>query len=146
MTRSLPLGLTLLLLAGCAEPMIVLPGGALGGTRGDPPADWTEYNDIEVIQLETRPEEPYSINIWAAGIGGDLYVATSADGTRWTEHIDRNRDVRIRVLDTIYELEAVAVLDHEERQRVAAEYVTKYDVDSDDNWVAAGRIYRLDRR
>ena len=146
MTRTLLLGACLLLAAGCDEPYIVLPGGALQGTVEGVPADWTEQNEVEVIQLETRLDDPYSVNIWTAGIGKHLYVATSKGGTRWTEHLSNSQDVRVRFASTIYELEAVPVTDPTERDLVAAEYVRKYDVDGDDNWVSAGRIYRLDRR
>jgi len=145
MARSLLLGFCLLL-AGCAEPFIVMAGGALSGEVSDPPVDWTPLNSVEVVQLETSPLDPYSVNIWDAGIGPDIYVATSADGTNWTEHLDIDRNVRLRIENRIFELKAMPVTDPEERARVAEEYVRKYDVDADDNWVSEGRIYRLDRR
>ncbi len=138
---------TCTLLAGCGEdPFIVLPGGALAGEVADPPADWSEHKDVDEVQLETQPEDPYSVNLWVAAIGPDIYVATGEDGTNWTENIDRQRDVRLRIGTTVFELEARAVTDQAERASVAAEYVRKYDVDVDDNWVQAGKIYRLDRR
>jgi hypothetical protein len=40
----------------------------------------------------------------------------------------------------------VSVTDADERTRVADAYQKKYDIDADDNWVAKGLIYRLDRR
>lgn len=145
MARSLLLGLCLLL-AGCAEPFIVFAGEELTGNNAVPPVDWTELNRVDVVQLETRPADPYSINIWAVGIGPDMYVATSADGTNWTEHLEVDRNVRLRINDQIFALKAVPVTDPQERATVAAEYVRKYDVDAGDNWVSEGRIYRLDRR
>ena len=71
-------------LSGCAEPFIVMAGGQLSGEVTDPPADWSEFNDEEIIQLETRPEDPYSVNIWMIASGPDLYVATGDDPTRWS--------------------------------------------------------------
>jgi hypothetical protein len=99
-----------------------------------------------VVQLESNPQDPYSVNIWAAGIGPNLYIATSADGTNWTEFLEEDRDVRLRIEDKVYALEAVPVTSSDERAIVAAEYVRKYGVDKEDNWVSSGRIYRLDRR
>jgi hypothetical protein len=146
MARRVVLAVWIVLLAGCAEPFIVFAGGSLSGNVELPPVDWAVADEEDVVQLETRPSDPYSINIWAVVLGPHLYVATSEDGTRWTEHLADSRDVRLRVKDVIYELEAVAVTAPEERAAVAQEYVDKYDVDEDDNWVAAGKIYRLDRR
>lgn len=144
--RGLLICLIGLFLTGCAEPMIVLPGDALTGEVADAPLDWTDLNAIQVAQLETNPDDPYSVNIWAAGIAGDLYVATGDDGTNWTEYIEQNRDVRIRLADKVFELQAMKVTDGAEKRKVAAEYVRKYDLDTDDNWVLTGQVFRLDRR
>ncbi len=133
-------------LTGCAEPFIVLAGGELAGEVSDPPVDWTDLNDEEIIQLETRPDDPYSVNIWMVGSGPDLYVATGDDPTNWTENIDANPDVRVRIRGVVYALEANRVDDLEEKKRIGMEYVRKYDVDDDDNWVQDGQLFRLDRR
>jgi hypothetical protein len=134
------------LLAGCDEPFIVLSGGALSGEVVSPPEDWSAMDDVEIVQLETRPEDPYSVNIWSVELGPDLYVATGEDGTNWTKILENDRDVRLRADGKIYLLRATPVVDPEERAAVAAAYVKKYGVDEDDNWVAVGQIFRLDRR
>lgn len=134
------------LLAGCEEPFIVMSGGALSGEVMDPPVDWTELNREEIVQLETRPGDPYSVNIWMIGKGPDVYVATGDDPTRWSRNIEENPDVRLRVRGVIYELEATRVEDVDEKKVIGAEYVSKYDVDGDDNWVQEGQLFRLDRR
>lgn len=134
------------LLSGCDEPFIVMSGGALTGEVADPPVDWTELNSEEIVQLETQPEDPYSVNIWMIGKGPDLYVATGDDPTRWSRNIDENPDVRVRVRGMVYLLEAQRVEDRAEKEAIGAEYVTKYDVDGDDNWVQEGQLFRLDRR
>ncbi|MGE0621747.1 MAG: hypothetical protein AB7I04_23595 [Pseudomonadales bacterium] len=134
------------LLAGCDEPFIVMAGGALVGEPEDPPVDWTPLNDVEVVQLETRPEDPYSVNVWMIASGRNLYVATGKGDTRWTRHIAVNPDVRVRIDGRIYELEAYLVADQTEKIAIGNEYVEKYGVDEDDNWVDEGQLYRLDRR
>lgn len=133
-------------LSGCAEPFIVMAGGQLSGEVTDPPADWSEFNDEEIIQLEARPEDPYSVNIWMIASGPDLYVATGDDPTRWSRILDENPDVRVRIRGLIYELEAHRVDDVVEKTAIGNEYVSKYDVDDDDNWVEEGQLFRLDRR
>ena len=144
---ALPL-LTLLLLGlgGCAEPFIVLPGNSLSGEVIDPPPSWEEFSEVQVVQLETSPEDPYSVNIWLGVIGPDIYVATGADPTNWTEHLGINNNVRLRIGENIYQLEASPVTDPAERGRVGADYVRKYDLDIDGNWVTEGQVFRLDRR
>ena len=134
------------LLAGCDEPFIVMAGGALAGEAADPPLDWTDMNEVEVIQLETRPEDPYSVNVWMIARGKDLYVATGEGETRWTRHLADNPDVRVRIDGKIYALEAYPVTDEAEKIAIGQAYVKKYGVDADDNWVDEGRLYRLDRR
>jgi hypothetical protein len=146
MTRFVFALITLLLVSGCEEPFIVFAGGELSGPVAAAPDDWSELSAIDTVQLETQPEDPYSINIWIAGVAEDLYVATGEDGTNWTEHIHANAKVRVRANANVYELEAYLVHDDAERSRVSQAYVGKYDLDEADNWVMKGMIFRLDRR
>ena len=138
------IGLTCVVaLSACSEPFVTIPGGALAGGSLDPPAEWGDVPDT--IQIETRPADPYSINIWSVGLGPDLYVATSAGGTAWTGFLEVDENVRVRLHDSIYALQAAEVRDAEERNRVAAAYADKYEVDAGDGWVIEGMIIRLDR-
>ena len=135
---------SVLAVAACSEPFVTIPGDELAGRALDPPTEWHDVPDT--IQLETRPVDPYSINIWGVGVGPDLYVATSADGTTWTGFLEADDSVRVRLDDRIYSLQATEVGDAAERNRVAAAYAEKYDVDPGDGWVIEGMIIRLDRR
>jgi hypothetical protein len=118
----------------------------LSGEVQPPPDEWSVAVDAEVIQLETRLADPYSINIWGTGLGPDLYVATGGDGTTWTEFIAQDPRVRVRIGAVIYELTAVRVDDAREQSQVAAAYVAKYALDPEDHWVSQGMVIRLDRR
>jgi hypothetical protein len=141
------MSLVLLLLAsGCSEPFIVMSGKALSGTVKDAPPSWSAFEDVDVVQLETRPSDPYSVNIWMVAIGKDIFIATGGDDTNWSAHIAENPDVRLRIKGDIFELEADKVTDDREHRAVAAAYVKKYDLDEDDNWVLHGQVFRLDRR
>lgn len=146
MTRHLLVFLTLVCLAGCSEPFIVFAGGKLSGEPEAPPADWSALADEETFQLETRPNDPYSVNIWAVGIGEDVYIGTGPDGTNWSGHIDDDPRVKLRVGETLYPLLAHAVTNREERGRVARAYADKYGLDQDENWLKDALVYRLDRR
>lgn len=133
-------------LSGCSEPFIVFAGGELSGEVEQPPEDWSALAKEETFQLEARPADPYSVNIWAVGIGRDAYIGTGPDGTNWSEYIDQDPRVRLRVGHTLYPLLARSVTDHEERRRVAAAYADKYGLDRDENWLKDALVYRLDRR
>ncbi len=133
------------LFVSCSNPVAVIPGGELSGQTQTPPPDWTDVPKI--IQVETRPADPYSINIWSVGIGRDLYIATGTDGTTWSEFIGTNSKVRARIGSSLYKLNATSVNDPQERSVVVDAYLLKYgDLDSEDNWVETGLIFRLDRR
>ena len=93
MARAALIAAALALLASCSEPVMLLPGGHLSGTVTAVPESWPEVP--ETVQLETRPADPYSVNIWALAIGRHLYVATSAEGTEWSAFIQADP----RVLD-----------------------------------------------
>ena len=49
-----------LLLAACTDPVVVIPGGQLSGVVAEAPERWTSVADV--VQLETRPSDPYSVN------------------------------------------------------------------------------------
>ena len=73
--------------SGCNGPLLVLPGGRLEGEVKPSPSDWSFAGDYGTVQLETRPEEPYSVNIAFTVIEGSLYVKagnteTPANSTR----------------------------------------------------------------
>ncbi len=142
--RSLAVVVLVAQLVGCGDPLSTIPGGKLAGETTAAPAIWTDLP--EIIQVETRPSDPYSINIWGVGIERDLYIATGTDGTTWTGFIKDDPHVRVRIDASMYELLAMSVTDSTERNKVVSAYSDKYELDRDDNWVKTGLIFRLDRR
>ena len=142
--RALSPVMVVCLMAGCAEPLLGLPGGELKGQTAAVPSGWSAIP--ETIQVETRPSDPYSVNLWAVADGQGLYIATGSDGTSWTGYLVASTLVRARVGDQIYELEATPIDDPAERLRVTAAYSSKYNVDPADGWVVTGMIFRLDPR
>lgn len=135
--------LCILCLSGCGEPIVVLPGGELGGSVTPVPAAWRDVPDT--VQLETRPADPYSVNIWAVGLDSDLYIGTSVEGTRWSGYMDADPAVRIRIGESLYELSAAPVSNVVERERVANAYVAKYAINPAE-WVSDAKLYHLTPR
>lgn len=142
-----------LLLLGC-EPMGVVPGGRLSGTVAvSAPTDWSFAAEHGTVQLETRPPDPYSVNLWGVGIGAHFYLASGRGGDgRWAKHIADDPHVRLRVGDTIYELRAVRVVDAAEAERFMQAVMRKYDLEppSEDAEQPEGLeeswVYRLEPR
>ncbi len=149
------LGLIALVLMGAAcGPVGPFSGGRL---RGDPgPArmsDWSAVAEESLAQIETRPDDPHSVNTWFVTLGPDVYIPTSMilgpkDPTErgWVAHVTQDADVRVRIDGTVYERRAVRV-EGEEYERAREALERKYDRDPDDRdpertiW-----IFRMDPR
>lgn len=133
-------------LAGCERPFVLLPGGALEGPTAPAPADWSFTHAVKTIQLESRPAEPYSVNIWAIALGAHLYVHAGANRSAWVEHMEADPNVRVRVGETIYELAAARVQDQGEFDRFADAYEKKYGRRPRNENVAEAYLFRLGPR
>lgn len=132
-------------LTGC-DPMGPLPGGALAGEVKTPPDDWAMIEEIETVQLETNPDDPYSVNLWVVSLDSELYIAAGGGETRWSKHISIDPKVRLRINHKIYELRASSVDDNEELEEVRRAYVDKYAMESDSAQFNDSRVFRLDQR
>jgi len=100
--------LAVVVLAGCGGPFLVFPGGELRGTVVDEPvADWSFVSD-RFVDLETRPEQPYSVELNYIVRDGKLYI-DPAEGRRWLDYIRADPRVRVRFDDKIYPLKAELV-------------------------------------
>jgi hypothetical protein len=110
------LALVVTLLVSCGGPIelipgaFALPGGKLNGDEGAA-SSWDEaaagYN---VMDLETRPEDPYSVRIGFVLRDDNLYI-DPAEGRRWYPHLETNPSVRVRFGDTVYRARAIEVTD-----------------------------------
>ena len=133
------------LVVGCG-PFLVVPGGRLDGAPTPAPNDWSFCDEVDTVQLETRPEDPYSVNIWAVGMGPFLYVHAGANRSSWVEHMEANADVRIRVEDNLYEVRASRVEDQDEFARFSDAYEEKYGSRPGNENVAEAYLFRLEAR
>jgi hypothetical protein len=97
------------LLAACGGPFLLLPGGALSGTPVTTPVqDWSEIATDAFVDLEVRPEDPYSVELNYVLRDGKLYI-DPAEGRRWFDHLRQDPRVRVRFGDRIYPGVAVLV-------------------------------------
>lgn len=145
MTRA-PILTAILLLIAC-DPTGPLPGGKLDGEVSAPPPDWSFSDDTENVQLETRPSKPYSVNIWGVGVGSSFYVAAGSGAENsWAQHIVDDPRVRLRVEDTLYELQAVRVENETERERFLEALQRKYDWQPEPEQTKEAWLFRLEPR
>lgn len=134
---------TFLLIVGCG-PFLLLPGGKLDGAAKPTPSDWSIADDVDTVQLETRPGDPYSVNIWAVGMGAGLYVHAGANRSQWVENMQANRAVRVRVEDNLYDLRASRVEGQDEFDRFSDAYEQKYGSRPRNENVREAYLFRLE--
>ena len=121
---------SLLFLTACTDPFIGVPGGQLKGEPSPLPESWSSVPDV--IQVEFRPSDPYSINIWAVVDGGNIHVATAE--SKWIPFLEANNLVTVRIDGKLYELQAQKVDSEEDAMSVAAAYTSKYDYEMTGDW------------
>ena len=133
-------------LAGCGGPFVLLPGGALEGPTVSAPESWSFTDAVKTVQLETRPADPYSVNIWVIAMDEHLYVHAGANRSEWVENMEKDPNVRIRVDGSIYELTASRVGAQEEFDRFSDAYERKYGRRPRNENVAEAYLFRLAAR
>ncbi|MBW2359701.1 MAG: hypothetical protein JRG84_02250 [Deltaproteobacteria bacterium] len=144
--RSLTLLMLCLLTIGC-EPIVMIPGGALSGEVQRTPESWAFTDAVKVVQLETRPVDPYSVNIWVTAMEEALYIAAGGgEETEWVHHLREDPFVRLRVGEAIYELRVARADDAATRAAFLEAAKKKYNFDPEDEGASKAILYRLDRR
>lgn len=113
---------------GCDGPLVMIPGGVLSGDVQPTPSDWSFSDDVRDVQLETRPDDPYSVNVWGIGIGERFMVASGRGlEATWAQHIQADPRVRLRIEDSVYELSARLSQDPRDRDLFLEAARAKYD-------------------
>ncbi len=144
-THGFALAVAVGLLLGC-DPLVMVPGGALSGTVKPIPEDWSFSDAIETVQLETRPSDPYSVNVWGVGIGEIFYVAAGDAESRWALNIAEDPRVRLRLGDDVYELRATRTQASAELDVFLAALKEKYDFEPEPDQREASALFRLEAR
>lgn len=131
------------LLSGCNGPLPFMSGGALSGEAVPAPEVWALSNDFGVVQLETRPEDPYSVNIAYTQIDGALYINAGDTETAWVKHIESDPRVRLRHDGVIYVARAVRVSERDEIARFGKAWKAESMFHRDPTSLDVVWIYRL---
>jgi hypothetical protein len=125
------------------DPFIMIPGGELSGNVKPTPTDWEFSNAIETVQLETRPSDPYSVNVWGTAAGEDFYVAAGKSTTSWAAHIADDPNVRLKLGDDIYPLKAVRTQKPEDLEAFLVAVKQKYDFEPDPDQRSDAVLFKL---
>ena len=131
---------------GCGSPFTFFHGGALSGETVALPASWSFTDAVDTVQLETRPSDPYSVNLWVIALDEHLYVHAGANRSTWVENLEADPNVRLRVNGSIYELAAVRVESQQEFDRFSAAYEKKYGSRPRNESVVEAYLFRLGAR
>ena len=123
-----------------------MSGGALSGKVSELPFTWQFDEETGLAQLETRAEDPYSINLAYVQLEGRLYFYAGDTRTNWVKHIEKNPLVRIRVGEMIYPGRAVRVTNDSEINSFAEIWVDGSVFQRDPRNFKEVWLYRLEAR
>ena len=128
-TRTMLVMTMVTFLAAC-QPSDRRPGLWLNGdVADDVPTDWsfTDAHPEIYVEVSTPYWLPHSVTIWCGQVGGRLYIgARDADTKNWPGWLERDRDIRLKIGDTVYPVTAEDVTADDELEAVRAAYETKY--------------------
>jgi hypothetical protein len=129
-------------------PLGPIPGGAFAEGEVDPTPtpDWS--NLPGVIELEIRPEKPWSLSVWNAVIDGELYVPSAmGERRRWTTVALADPHVRVRANGKIYERRIELVTDEAKRRQIGELIAERYGLeDSDESDLATTWFFHVTPR
>jgi hypothetical protein len=133
-------------LSACAGPLGPFAGGRLAGSVvTEASSDWSFTRDVKIVQLETRPDRPWSVNLGCVDWNGALYVGTEDPSDRWVRNIEADPRVRLRIGERIWERRAVRVTDPNEWTGAGLALFRKYDLHYEAGETEEhGWLFRLD--
>lgn len=133
----------------CSGPLAILPGGQISGQMAEPgtvPADWSVVGDYGFFELETRPSDPYSVNIAYTVVGGVLYAYAGATETQWVKNMEEDPRVIIGMEGTLYPLRAARVTTPDEIEGFGAAWTSQNPFHRDPKGSDEVWLYRLGSR
>ncbi len=107
--------LLVLTLSSCQSPFLVFAGKSLKGEERHTDS-WAFARNYKLLQLETRPEKPYSVYLRVTVIGDELYI-DAAESRRWHQHIKLDNRIRLKIGENVYEARAIEVEDPSIKER-----------------------------
>jgi hypothetical protein len=117
------------LLLACG-PLGPVPGSRLGGElSSSSPNDWTFTDRYDRVQVEVRPADPYSVNVWCVATGGRLYIAAgAAESSVWARALLNDAHARLRIGEMLYGVSATRVVDVAEIEAYIVALSDKYAI------------------
>lgn len=98
-------------IVACGGPVMMFPGGALSGEEVTAPVSWPKLED-GVLELETRPDDPYSVHLGYRVVDGQLMIDPAA-GRAWLDNLRDDPRVRVRINGQVMAMRAVLIGDPE---------------------------------
>ena len=82
--------------------------------------------DQEIIQIETNPETPYSVNLWIVNIDNTPHIFSGDNLSQWAENILKNDQVKLKIGENIYPLRGERVVKAQHFEKFAKAWQKKY--------------------
>ena len=143
-------------LGGCGgNPIGPFAGGALSAPQaGQPYTAFEEIAGVDTVFLETRPQDPYSVQTWVISVQDQLYVPTSlimgdeAEQRTWVQNLLANPELRVQIGAQVYPMIAERVVDADQHRMVLEAFQQKYasELPEIDDHAANGWIFQLSAR
>src|SRR5258706_5563305 len=123
MKRTSVVALLAITWSGCGP----VPGGALSGTVTPPPSAWSADlpNGKRICERESRAEKPHSIQLECCTYDGRLFVQSHRWALSswwpvesWAAIWIAHPQVKVRLGDELFELQAVQITDAAQRESV----------------------------
>jgi hypothetical protein len=107
------------------------------------PSDWIFAGEYGFMELEARPEEPYSVNIAYTVVDGNLYANAGDTETQWVKNMASNPLVVVAMDGELYLLHAQRVTDADELARFGATWTRQGSFHRDPSKLDQAWVYRL---
>jgi hypothetical protein len=114
-------------LTACGQPFLIIPGDRLAGEAVSGPIYMKDLPST--IQVELRPEEPYSINLRVVEVERGFFIGTANQRSQWAKQIESDPFTRISIGGKIFTVNASRVTEADKRSRVLRAYEDKYGLD-----------------
>ena len=124
--------LTMAIFLAACEPNGPTSGQWLRGDVVEPlPQEWAFTDDYQEVFVEVTPPYfiPHSVTIWCAHVDGKLFIgARDPDSKNWPGWMDKNRDIRLKIGDKLYDVTAADFSDEKLLEAVRLAYTEKYNL------------------
>ena len=131
LARCFAILMTAIVVAAC-EPNGPKPGQWLRGNVVEPlPQNWAFTDDYQEVYVEVSTPYfiPHSATIWCAHVDGKLFIgARDPDSKNWPGWMNKNRDIRLKIGDKLYDVTAADFSDDQTLAAVRLAYIEKYNL------------------